>query len=131
MAAGDRAAAGSRAEHTVQPAAESRTGLSQNSWLDGRAYWKKPCKWMSVVPMVLAWQLGRTGRGDVDEACAAGSGFCGGARAGDASRSVGKKSVGYSAFDDAAEIAGLVSLPIFARNNGRDCDAEALYEDRG
>ncbi len=84
----------------------------------------------SVVPDGAGVATGADGRGDVDEACAAGGGVCDVARPRDAAGEMGRGGRLF-AFDDRSGDCGAGVRFGYCAEERRDCGCRALYEDRG
>ena len=123
MAAGDRDAAVRALNYlfTVQQQPDGR--FPQNSWLDGRPYWKALQMDEVSYPLILAWQLGRTDADSWKNHVRPAAEFLV-ARGPVTEEERWEELPGYSPSTIAAEIAGLVCASDIARKNGAADDAD-------
>ncbi len=117
LAIGDRPAAERALNYLFDTQQKPDGSFPQNSWLDGRPYW--PSLQMDEVsyPIVLAWQLGNTGKDTFEKHIRPAAEFI--VSHGPATQQERwEEETGYSPSTMAAEIAGLVCAAEIAHMNG-------------
>jgi glucoamylase len=122
MVAGDRITARRALDYLYNVQQRPNGSFPQNSWLDGRPYGTAEQMDEDSYPMILAWQLGDTGRATWEKHVRPEANFV--VSHGPATQEERWEEVpGYSPSTIAAEIAGLVCASAIARKNGAIADA--------
>lgn len=122
MVAGDRITARRALNYLYNVQQRPNGSFPQNSWLDGRPYGTAEQMDEDSYPMILAWQLGETGRATWEKHVRPEADFV--VSHGPATQEERWEEVpGYSPSTIAAEIAGLVCASAIARKNGATADA--------
>jgi glucoamylase len=124
LAAGDRAAAGRALDYLWSVQQRPDGSFPQNSRLDGEPVFGGLQMDEVAFPIVLAWQLGRTGPGDWDHVRRSAEFLV--AEGPDTPQERWENIGGWSPVTIAAEIAGLVCAADVARRNGQS-DAADRY----
>jgi glucoamylase len=126
LAMGDRGSAGRALDYLFEVQQREDGSFPQNTWLDGRPYWKSLQMDEVAFPIVLAWQLGRADRATFEKHVRPAARYI--AEHGPATpQERWEEEAGYSPSTIAAEIAGLVCAADLARRSGDDASA-ALWE---
>jgi glucoamylase len=126
LAAGDRAAAERALDHLFQVQQRPDGSFPQNARLDGTPHWKNLQLDEVALPIVLAWQLGRTDRETYTRHIQKAADFLL-ARGPVSPQDRWENQSGYSPGTIAAEIAGLICAADIARRNG-DAASAQRYE---
>ena len=123
LAAGDRAAAERALNYLFTVQQKPDGSFPQNSWLDGTAYWTALQMDEVSYPMILAWQLGKTGADIWTHHVRPAAEFV--VANGPITQEERWEEVpGYSPSTIAAEIAGLICAADIANKNGATEDAQ-------
>jgi glucoamylase len=126
-AAGDRAGANRAVEYLFLRQQKPDGSFPQNSTVDGTPHWTNLQLDEVALPIVLAWQLGRTGPGLYDHIKRAADFIVNYPGAPNSPQERWENQSGYSPGTIAAEIAGLVCAADIARKNG-DAASAARWE---
>jgi len=127
LAAGDRAGADRALTYLFDRQQKADGSFPQNSTVDGTPHWTNLQLDEVADPIILAWQLGRTGANDWGHVKRAADFIVGFPGAPFTPQERWENQSGYSPATIAAEIAGLICAADIARHNG-DAASAARYE---
>ena len=117
IAIGDRAAAERALDYLFDTQQKPDGSFPQNSWLDGKPYWGSLQMDEVAYPLILAWQLGKTGKTTFEKHVKPAAEFVA-SHGPSTPQERWEEETGYSPSTIAAEIAGLICAAEIARING-------------